>query len=120
MTEPHIEPHIERMAEEPQQLEERTNRLMNFMNSDDFEGLDDINQELLTSQYHAMSVYTSILHSRVRLAQPVPAGAEGADRLHKISQYDKIHQLFSTYDEKNGGSGDVVDELVDLVRELLV
>lgn len=63
-----MEPHVQRMVEELGQLEERTDKLLNFLNSDKFDELDEINQELLTSQYHAMSSYASILGARVRLA----------------------------------------------------
>lgn len=45
--------------------------------------------------------------------------AELERRDWKVEQYDQIYSLFSAHFEKNGGSGDVVDSVVDLVKELL-
>lgn len=45
--------------------------------------------------------------------------AELEDKERRVVEHRQIEQLFSAYFERNGGSGDVVDNLVDLVKELM-
>ncbi len=42
-----------------------------------------------------------------------------AVREHKIEEYDRIREMFREYNELNGGSGDLVDDLSDLVKDLI-
>lgn len=45
--------------------------------------------------------------------------AEMEDKERRVLEHRQIEALFSAHFEQNGGSGDVVDNLVDLVKELL-
>lgn len=55
----------ERMAEESQQLEDRLIKLQNFIRSDAYETLADVDQLLLRLQAGAMTQYAAVLESRI-------------------------------------------------------
>ena len=59
------EPCIERMKSEEAELQDRTLKLIAFMESDEFGKLDDTEKRLMRMQYAAMDAYLSALGTRL-------------------------------------------------------
>ena len=61
-----MEDFVKRMYEEWTELNERTNKLSDFLaNKEKFEKVDNDEQELLITQYHAMCIYRTVLGKRI-------------------------------------------------------
>ena len=67
MTEKILQPHELRVIEEKDQLKERLDKLMEFLQKGQPDFIDDKNWELLNDQLDAMNWYYTILVSRVEL-----------------------------------------------------
>lgn len=67
MTEKILQPHELRVIEEKDQLEERLDKLMEFLQKGQPDFIDDKNWALLNDQLDAMNWYYTILVSRVEL-----------------------------------------------------
>lgn len=61
--------YIDRMIDELYELEHRIFKLTKFMESDDYNLLDDINKKLLRLQYGSMTEYKNTLEKRIGLAE---------------------------------------------------
>ena len=55
---------IERMEEEFEKLNRQIDKLVIFLDSDAFNKLDKVNQQLLMAQHESMETYSSILDAR--------------------------------------------------------
>lgn len=64
-----MDPHIERMIAEAQQLSERTGKLGDFIGGEIYAGLHDMDRALLNAQFGAMTAYLSILTLRLDRAR---------------------------------------------------
>jgi len=61
-----MEDFVKRMHEEWTELNERTNKLSDFIfNKEKFEKVDKDEQELLIAQYYAMCIYRTVLGKRI-------------------------------------------------------
>lgn len=61
-----MEDFVKRMHDEWIELNERTNKLSDFIsNKEKFEKVDNDEQELLIAQYHAMCIYRTVLGKRI-------------------------------------------------------
>lgn len=60
-----MKPHEERVVKEAEELEEKINKLDNFIKSALFESLPDLDQGLLATQLSAMFTYYGILVLRI-------------------------------------------------------
>ena len=67
MTEKFLQPHELRVIEEKDQLKERLDKLMEFLQKGQPDFIDDKNWALLNDQLDAMNWYYTILGSRVEL-----------------------------------------------------
>lgn len=63
-----MEPHVQRMVEERDQLEERMNKATDFTRTDTFAALELMDRDLLNSQIVSMSAYLSTLNVRIARA----------------------------------------------------
>lgn len=64
-----LEPHVQRMADEQGELEERLEKLSAFIESNPvFKTLSETDQYLLLAQLTAMATYSNILNLRIKLA----------------------------------------------------
>lgn len=64
-----MEPYQSRIIEEKYQLDDKTDKLAQFIGSEAFKNLDKQNQSLLSIQHHAMIQYSMILSVRISLFQ---------------------------------------------------
>lgn len=62
-----IQPHEQRVIEEKDQLKERIDKLVDFLQKGQPKFIDDKNWQLLNEQYDAMNWYYTILISRTEL-----------------------------------------------------
>jgi hypothetical protein len=69
---------IDRLAVEIEELQEKTNKLGSFLESEAFEDLSRIEQDLLSAQYPIMVSYLQILTLRFHIAvkQVIPQNPE--------------------------------------------
>lgn len=68
MTAAAIPPHVQRMVEERDQLEDRLTKLTAFFDTDTFVGLDEHDRVLMQSQASLMTAYRDILNARIERA----------------------------------------------------
>ena len=61
--------YISRMLVELQELNERRQKLQNFIISERFNNLDNVDQYLMLHQYTAMGDYLSVLKMRIKRAE---------------------------------------------------
>jgi hypothetical protein len=62
-----MEDFVKRMCDECIELDERANKLSDFIaNKEKFEKVDRDEQELLITQYHAMCIYRTVLGYRIK------------------------------------------------------
>lgn len=74
----HLQPHQQRVLEEREQLDERIEKLSNFIVSAAFYKLDLEDQLLLRRQFVHMNAYLATLDERITRFPPAPAAEEGA------------------------------------------
>lgn len=67
MSEKTLQPHEQRVVEEKEQLKERLDKLMDFLQKGQPKFIDDKNWALLKEQCDAMNWYYTILISRIEL-----------------------------------------------------
>ena len=60
-----MEPYQERAIDEATELNVKVNALDNYLRTEAFRDIDDIDQELLQAQYTAMREYLDMLHQRI-------------------------------------------------------
>ena len=60
-----MQPHEKRVLKEYEELNEKSESLISFMNSDGFKNVDRVQSGLLYAQTHVMMAYRSILVSRL-------------------------------------------------------
>ena len=63
-----LQPHVQRMADELGELEERLAKLVSFTDTDMFKSLSETEQSLLLAQSTAMATYSNILNLRIKLS----------------------------------------------------
>lgn len=66
-----MDPHVERMAVEANELSERMSKLKGFLATDTFNGLKRTDRDLLQAQYSIMASYHQVLSIRIERATGV-------------------------------------------------
>lgn len=64
-----MEPHQQRVIDEKRELDEKREKLLSFLNTDLFHGLDQAEKDRLRTQFQVMGVYSDILHQRISAFQ---------------------------------------------------
>lgn len=59
----------DRLGKEEIELNDKILKLGNFIKTDNFISLEEIQRDLLLIQYDAMSTYSSCLHTRIKLLE---------------------------------------------------
>ena len=78
--------YFDRMLEELKALNEKINKLREFIeNKEKFEELDYLNRDLLITQYKAMETYLSVLSVRIGLNAP-HKDEEDSDSTEEVSE----------------------------------
>lgn len=65
-----LQPHEQRVVNEAVDLDEKTLKLRNFLDSDGFQSLDEDDKNLLLGQFGAMCSYLAILSLRINKYDP--------------------------------------------------
>lgn len=58
-------PHQQRVVDEKTELDAKRERLLSFLNTDTFRGLDQAEKDRLRTQHAVMGLYSDILHQRI-------------------------------------------------------
>ncbi|CDH05447.1 conserved hypothetical protein [Xenorhabdus bovienii str. oregonense] len=66
MTSYQIQPHQQRVMDEATELDQKIEKLSNFIGDCTYRKLEEIDQFLLDAQLSAMKMYSEILHKRIR------------------------------------------------------
>lgn len=61
-----LAPHQERVVAEKKELDDKLNKLSDFIESEKFDDLDENEQDRLTMQYDIMQLYSNILETRIK------------------------------------------------------
>ncbi|MDE9484355.1 crAss001_48 related protein [Xenorhabdus bovienii] len=72
MTSYQIQPHQQRVMDEATELDQKIEKLSNFIGDSTYRKLEEADQFLLDAQLSVMKMYSEILHQRIRRFQSPP------------------------------------------------